>query len=334
MEPHIWPNRGKHYLTDISLMEKDLISIIIPVYNTELYLDRCIKSIINQNYDNIEIILVNDGSTDSSPRICSRWMDEKPDVIRVIHQENSGASIARKTGIENSRGEYLTFIDSDDYALPGYISSMYQAIRNHNTLISVSLFKKIFPEDKHTQPKHAFDTNPNADSITLSQHDIFKRFFKYEFWGYGGGMYHKSLFNNIIYPEHTVYEDYFVKAQIFAKINSVAYCPQALYIYELHPGGLSTQKLSLRALGEFDNAYATWQYISAHKPEFKEHALAILSEVLSKFLGKLRRCGDNSFSEYERRIRAFVKNNLTGIIMNPHFLWKIKIKLLQNLLRF
>ncbi|MFQ7000891.1 MAG: glycosyltransferase family 2 protein [Clostridium sp.] len=92
----------------------------VPIYNVEKYLDRCIKSIINQSYTNLEIILVNDGSTDKCGQICDKWK-EKDERIKVIHKENGGLSDARNAGIEIAKGEYLSFIDSDDYVHKDFI---------------------------------------------------------------------------------------------------------------------------------------------------------------------------------------------------------------------
>ena len=97
-----------------------LVSVIIPIYNVELYLDRCIKSVVDQSYENIEIILVDDGSTDLCPQICDDWA-EKDKKIRVIHKENGGLSDARNIGIETAQGAYLGFVDSDDVIDPDLI---------------------------------------------------------------------------------------------------------------------------------------------------------------------------------------------------------------------
>lgn len=101
-----------------------LISVIIPVYNVEKYLDRCIESVINQTYKNIEIILVNDGSVDKSPEICDSW-SKKDCRIKVVHKENSGAGIARNTGIEHAAGDYVLFVDSDDYINKNTVEKCY-----------------------------------------------------------------------------------------------------------------------------------------------------------------------------------------------------------------
>ena len=105
----------------------DLVSIIVPIYGVEEYLSKCIDSIINQTYKNLEIILVDDGSLDGCPLLCDKWA-EQDKRIRVVHQANSGLSAARNTGLEMMSGEYIAFVDSDDYLDSRYVDSMLSAI--------------------------------------------------------------------------------------------------------------------------------------------------------------------------------------------------------------
>lgn len=97
-----------------------LVSIIVPVYNTQVYLERCIKSLLNQEYPNIEIILIDDGSSDNSLFICEKYQID--DRVVIIHQENSGVSMARNNGLDRARGDYISFVDSDDFVSPYFIS--------------------------------------------------------------------------------------------------------------------------------------------------------------------------------------------------------------------
>ena len=108
-------------------MKKGLVSVVVPVYNVEQYLDRCIESVVNQTYHNLEIILVDDGSPDNCPRKCDEWADEDS-RIKVIHKKNEGLGMARNTGIENAIGEYICFFDSDDYVALDAIEKAYQCI--------------------------------------------------------------------------------------------------------------------------------------------------------------------------------------------------------------
>ena len=112
-------------------MEKRLISIIIPVYNVEEYIEQCIQSVINQTYKKLEIILIDDGSLDKSGKICDAYADRDKRII-VIHKENGGLSDARNKGIDIASGEYITFVDSDDYVEDSFIEDLYTTLINNN----------------------------------------------------------------------------------------------------------------------------------------------------------------------------------------------------------
>ena len=118
-------------------MKNDMISIIIPIYNVEKYLEKCLDSILNQTYKNLEIILIDDGSTDNSPNICNSYC-EKDKRIKIIHKNNEGVSSARNKGIELSKGKYIVFIDSDDYVSNEHIEVLYDCIISNNVDLVIS----------------------------------------------------------------------------------------------------------------------------------------------------------------------------------------------------
>ena len=116
--------------------KKPLITIIIPVYKVEDYLDKCVESVVNQTYKNLEIILVDDGSPDNCPKMCDDWA-KKDKRIKVIHKENGGLSDARNKGIDIAKGEFITFIDSDDYVENNYVEFLYNLVRENHAEISM-----------------------------------------------------------------------------------------------------------------------------------------------------------------------------------------------------
>jgi len=118
-------------------MNTELVSIIVPVYKSEKYLDQCISSIVNQTYQKLEILLIDDGSPDNCPRMCDEWA-EKDRRIRVIHKQNSGSGMARNTGIEHATGEYICFFDSDDYLMPDAVEKAYK--RAHDEQVDIVVF--------------------------------------------------------------------------------------------------------------------------------------------------------------------------------------------------
>lgn len=305
------------------------VSIVIPVYNVENYLQRCLQSVSNQSYRPLEVVLIDDGSTDSSLQICRDYKRTAPEGIevKVISQANSGASLARKAGIKAASGKWITFIDSDDYVASEYVSALFEATERHNCPMAVCTFHPLKEGEK---PKSIC----KISSRELSEKELFDRFFKYEFWGFWGGIYPKELFDKCLFPKQTVNEDYYVKAQLFMAHPRVAIVDPPLYFYEKHPGSLSSLAISERALGEFDNAVRTWQYTLENKPSLRFPALSIASEAACKWLGELSKTTDFSntvYTAYRRRILAFLQQNLSTIMLNPHLLWKIKLVILKNI---
>lgn len=313
-------------------MRGDLVSVIVPVYNAEKYLERCLDSLLRQVYSPLEIILVDDGATDGSAQICDTYASRSEEgcTITVIHQQNTGASIARKNGIAVAKGEYLTFVDADDVVSPQYVSALYEAILKHGTTMSVCRYEI-------GKSVADFQFAEKFASRLLDETELFQRFFKYEFWGFPGALYKKTLFETVDFPEATVNEDYYVKAQLFCRDSKVAEVNAPLYYYEKHVGSLSNLKISARALGEFDNAYATWQIVKIQKSNYAPHAFSIVCEVAAKWLYQLNNTSIKKeewvLLEYRGSIRKFLSSNWRGILSNSHLLWKTKVVLLCNFIK-
>lgn len=137
-----------------------LVSVIVPVYNVEKYIDRCILSIVEQTYKNLEIIIVDDGTPDNSGAICDEWA-KKDNRITVYHKKNGGLSDARNFGFEKSNGEYITFIDSDDYILPEYVEYLYTNLVKYNADISCCDYNYVSSEERAI----VFDENANLNQV-------------------------------------------------------------------------------------------------------------------------------------------------------------------------
>ena len=146
------------------MKKQDLISIVVPIYNVEKYLEKCINSIIIQTYKNIEIILVNDGSTDSSGKICDIYL-KKDKRIKVIHKKNGGLSDARNVGIENAKGKYIAFIDSDDFIDSDFIEILYNLIIEYNADVSCCKCNVIYKKNKKQQVEEKINIFTNYEAI-------------------------------------------------------------------------------------------------------------------------------------------------------------------------
>lgn len=210
------------------LMENDLISIIIPIYNVEEYIEECLESIQKQTYTNIEVILVDDGSMDNSVAIAQRkFLDD--DRFKLIHQENAGLSAARNRGIKEAQGEYIVLVDSDDKVTSDYIEYLYAMIRKYNVKIATCAHQSLPRKQK---PKKIVDPR----TYTISTKEYFKKLGDKELpfqlgvaaWG---RIYKKELFTNINYPEGKLFEDTATTYKLYLEAGTTAIGEEIKYLY-------------------------------------------------------------------------------------------------------
>ncbi len=216
-------------------MEMPLVSVIMPVYNVENYLNKCIESVVNQTYKNLEIILVDDGSTDNSPLICDNWA-KKDSRIRVLHKLNSGAGFSRNQGIENSTGEYIFFVDSDDYL--DFETVEKCILKANETFADLIIFgKNEFSDDGNIK---SVPLNSNKDIFVGREviDELLPSLFTYKI-GVGisvwGKMYKASVIkkNNIKFlSEREIFsEDAYFTTEIFGFLSLVAVINENFYYY-------------------------------------------------------------------------------------------------------
>ena len=182
-------------------MKEPLISVIVPIYNVENYLDKCIESIVNQTYKNLEIILVDDGSPDNSPKICDNWA-LKDNRIKVIHKENGGLSSARNAGIQNASGEYIAFIDSDDYFDLQAISVMQKNLENYNVDVSSISFKCV---NENELPA---TNNENCEVLFFTSEQLAINICQRKNTSVCGKLFKKDIFNDNKFLEGVLNEDF------------------------------------------------------------------------------------------------------------------------------
>lgn len=296
-----------------------MISIIVPVYNALSTLGHCIESIIAQTYSDFELLLVNDGSTDNTGAICNDYARQDTRV-KVIHQQNQGASLARRNGIAQARGEYLAFVDADDFLEVNYLARLMHALNRHPEVkIAACGVAKHKKGDKYVIPSHDAESLLDSDELHL-------RFFAYDFWGFWGKLYHRSVFDDVYFPDYTINEDYVVMAQLFHKYQKMTFVEAQLYHYILSDTGLSHQRLSARAMDEYYNKVWVLDFYRKNDPRYVSHAEAQLTETCIKLL-KMIREGSKSqvFSMEYHEMRSFLRSNLFCILRNPHLLLGLKV---------
>ena len=224
-------------------MNKDLISIVVPIYNVEKYLKTCIDSIINQTYTNLEIILVDDGSLDNCGKICDEYKitDKR---IKVVHKKNGGLSDARNAGIDVSTGKYIAFIDSDDYVAENYIEILYNLCIENNVLLSECNYKRVQSSDK-------IETKQDKETCIYTGKEMSKRLYTEDcirtivVWN---KLYKSELFNELRFPKGKINEDEFTIYKIFYNIDKVAITKEKLYYYRVSPDSIMNRKFNEKRL--------------------------------------------------------------------------------------
>lgn len=205
--------------------KKELVSIIVPVYNVEKYLRRCIDSIINQTYRNIEIIIIDDGSTDNSGKICDEYA-KRDNRIKIIHQQNKGVSSTRNNGIEHANGKYITFVDSDDFIERKMIETIYNKIICENADIVICGVKSI--DENNNVINQSINTKENKfNNVNAIKVMLDEKLFYSVCWA---KLYKKKLFNNIKFnPKIRIAEDMDVLYRVLYKSNKIVQIPERLY---------------------------------------------------------------------------------------------------------
>lgn len=207
-------------------MQKELISVIIPIYNVEEYLDRCIESVVNQTYKNLEIILVDDGSPDSCPKKCDEWAKRDSRIV-VIHKKNGGLSDARNAGLDTMNGEYVTFIDSDDYVDKEYVNVLYNNLINNGVEISQVEF---YNEQEN------IEMTDNDEIVTvISTNKAIENYYLSLFPKMNisscAKLYSKTVIGDFRFPIGKTHEDQYFTPQVAINSKNIALSNKKLYCY-------------------------------------------------------------------------------------------------------
>lgn len=211
------------------MVENELISVLVPLYNVAPYLSTCIDSIINQTYSNLEILLVDDGSTDESGSICDSYA-AKDKRIRVIHKKNEGQAVARNLCIEKASGEYLLFVDSDDIITPDHVETLYNLVKKYKCKVSLAILQTFKEGEfiKVVPSKYEEELLSPAKAVEYMNYQV-----KFDTWPVCK-LYHKSIFESgIRYPVGKIFEDFAITYLLLFQSDKVAYCNKVIYYYLL-----------------------------------------------------------------------------------------------------
>ena len=235
----------------------ELISVVVPVYNVAQYLPRCIDSLLKQTYSNIEIIIVNDGSTDTSLDICKKYasLDKR---IKIITQGNQGLSVARNTGIKNAQGNYLMLVDSDDYVSPSFCADAVGNQRRYHSDVVIFGYARVTGGQEYQRliaDKQAGELS-KEEAMDYSVENSYA-------WN---KLYRKSLFDDIEYPKGRYYEDGFTTYKLFAQAKVISYIPNVNYFYVENGNSIVASKSSKIIADQFEAIANQFDFLHENYP--------------------------------------------------------------------
>lgn len=274
------------------------ISVIVPIYKVEDYLPQCIDSIINQTYNNLEIILVDDGSPDKCPQICDEYA-EKDNRIKVIHKENGGLSSARNAGLDIATGDYIAFVDSDDYLDVSMYQSLMEVTKKYGVDVAVCDFFELNGKKINTK-----STETQKVSIIETPNDIFSHLLepfptlRFEVWN---KIFKKSVIGDIRFKVGQIYEDLHFDRNIILKSPKVAHIDLPFYYYRCNRPGSTNSFFKDNRFIYFDEMEHYFVLFEKYKDTklTKTYALNVLEACLSFYISAINL---NATTEQKQKI--------------------------------
>lgn len=300
-----------------------LISVIIPVYNVEEYLHYAIESLEKQTYKNFEIILVNDGSTDDSGKLCDEY-SEKYSNVRVFHKENGGLSDARNFGVQQAKGEFITFLDPDDY-LEVYSLELLAGIQEMYDCDIVST--RVKATELYNVYSNHYLTEENFKNVVIMDRDVFleEAFYdKVATVSACGKLYRKSILE-IPFPIGRIYEDLYIISEHVGKANKIVHTPIQIYNYYKRQGSIVNSKFTSKQY-DFFNAIAYNRQVIREK--FYNVDKLVTAINAKEGIGSFKIIGSaykTSISDVYK-IRKLIKENCSNILGNKRISFTFKMK--------
>ena len=299
---------------------KPLLSVVIPVYNVEAYLSRCVDSVLDQTYDSLEIILVNDGSTDASGAICDAYA-EKDSRVRVIHKENGGLSSARNTGLDAATGEYIAFLDSDDWVESDAYEHMLAVMEKYEVKLVCG---GRYDVDGRSGERKIGLCPKKEERITGEE--LAGRIFLWDNCDSSAcdKLYHRSLLDGFRYPEGRVCEDVPVTYRIALQAGCVAMSDRPFYNYYHRPGSISMSSFSEKTLHFSSHTAEIYPFIRDHYPSIQNQAryqrIRSLTHVLLLLDSADRETRKKWLEQYRKIHRQLIPH--TGFFLRSNYFGK------------
>lgn len=292
---------------------KPLISVIVPVYNVEKYLRKCVDSIINQTYKNIEILLIDDGSTDGSGAICDEY-SQRYDIVTAYHKQNGGLSSARNYGIERAKGEFIGLVDSDDYIHEEMYDRLYTLLVENDADLSECKLADVYNGKVRS-------SNKKIEVLIVNSETAIDYAFKAEIASVAAvdKLYRRSLFDNVRYPEGKTIEDGYVIVDILSACSKIVISTEQLYYYVHRKGSITTNAFSKKNLDAIITYEKNYNIIKNKYPAIVDTAKMRLCWAYFYVLDKIIYDKTTENRDIKKDVIKYLRANYSFIIRNKQF---------------
>lgn len=304
-------------------MDNELISIIVPVYKVEKYLEKCVKSILKQTYTNLEIILVDDGSPDECGRLCDK-LAKVDDRIKVFHKKNGGLSDARNYGVERASGEYIGFVDSDDYIHESMYEKLHEAIKKSGAEISECGVTRVYKNmvRPHYEGEDYF--------LILDKQEYLKEYLENSRL-YGSAwckLIHKDLAKKIKFPTGKIYEDAFYTLELLKNVDKFTVISGNYYYYYIRENSITTRPFSSKDMDYIEIMDRIRDYTLSNFPRFKEQLLVRLTYAYLSIFNQLIVLDNYKTKKDYTVLKNKLKDNYFKVLVNKKAPRNLKVAIL------
>lgn len=314
------------------------VSVIVPVYNVEMYVNKCIESILAQTFQDFELILVDDGSTDHSREICTEYSEKYKNVM-AVYNVHEGVAEARNRGLEEAAGEFITFVDSDDWVDKTYLETLYRLQEAYHADLVISCGINVI-DGKKINRRNNNCQRAFSEAEVVSRSEAYRRMLICEqnasvvTWA---KLYHKKLFENVRYPKGEIYEDSKVISQIVERSDRIICTPYAGYYYLRRKGSIVHGRIQAGQILGIKNAKSLWSFIRKKYPNIEDAAkvhylrscfdllnLLVVNPIYQRQCRKLRKkiIHEEPFFMLCRYVRLTEKIGAVGLLFGvPFYKW-------------
>ena len=301
----------------------DLISVIVPIYKVEAYLDECIRSIVKQTYPFLDIILVDDGSPDRCGEMCDAWA-AKDSRVKVIHKPNGGLSDARNAGLRIAVGDYIAFVDSDDWIEPQMYEKMLAAMKAEQADICACRIAECHPERRSEWgcPKNQV-TDPEQTLAMLYN----EASYPVAAWN---KLYRRELWETLRFPVGKICEDAFTTYLLIHKAKRIVQLSEAFYNYRIRPESIMTSRFSIKRMDEEEVWRVNYEFMREHYPRIYPAAFGFYLEKVNVLIHCIPRDSREEFAEQYCYLKKILSKNLLYILLRCHLGLKQRIRIVLD----